>query len=129
MCQTEVYYVQPERHPHAPHPQPTLADLLDQIFLGDQFLPPRRRQDLASGLRTFAKAMGCRLEDLPADPGVLRQHRKFAPAMASLSAQRWRNILSLLRFALAHASRLQVPGRHWGHHTICTGTLSGYGLT
>lgn len=90
---------------------PTLADLLARIS-SDDSLPLRRRQDVASALRCLAKALGRQPEEIRADPAGLRVRLKYFPhAMAGLSARRWRNILSLLRFALDHAGLTHVPGR------------------
>lgn len=104
--------------PHARHegrPEranwPTFASLIEQIN-ADQALAPRRRQDLASALRTVAKALGKSPEDLPANPASLRQRLvRFTPAMAGVSRRRWQNALSLVRAAFKHAGLTQVPGR------------------
>jgi integrase len=102
----------PSRKPAALPTQPTLADVLTNI-LADEALAPRRRQDIASALRTLAKALGRPLEELSAHPGFLRVRLKgFAPAMAGLAERRWRNTLSLTRFALKHAGLAHMPGRY-----------------
>ena len=91
---------------------PTLAALCDRIA-ADERLLPRQRQDLVSGLRTIGKAIRQPLENISAHPGVLRERLKgFAPAMAGVSPRRWRNVLSLARFALKHAGLAHVPGRY-----------------
>ena len=92
--------------------QATLVNLRDHI-LGANDLPPRRRQDVASALRTLDKALGRGLGETPAHPALLRQRlRGFSPATARISTRRWRNILSLTRFALKHAGLAHVPGRY-----------------
>lgn len=91
---------------------PSLADVLQEIA-GDHDLPDRRRQDVCSALRTFAKALGQAPDLIPAHPGHLRQIlKKFTPVMAGLTPRRWHNTLSLVRFALAHAGLAHVPGRY-----------------
>ena len=90
----------------------TLADLLAKIG-ADETIARRRRQDLCSALRTLAKALGRRPEELPAHPGAIRERlRLFSPAMAGLAPRRWRNVLSLVRVALKHAGLADVPGRY-----------------
>ncbi len=92
--------------------QLTLADLLDKIT-ADETIPHKRRQDISSALRMVGKIIGRPLAECPAQPGWLRARLKaFSPAMADLSTARWRNILSLTRFALQQAGLLQMPGRH-----------------
>ena len=99
------------RTPSAMPALPTLADLLVEIG-SDDALPLRRRQDVASALRRLAKALGRQPEEIRADPAALRVRLKSFPhSMAGLSAQRWSNMLSLLRFALNHAGLAHVPGR------------------
>jgi integrase len=98
----------PDNLPH----RPSLAEVREMV-LADEGLSLRRRQDVSSALRTLAKALGHRLDELPAHPGYLRERlERFTPAMAGLSPRRWRNALSLTRFALKHAKLARVPGRY-----------------
>jgi integrase len=91
---------------------PTLADVLAAVR-GDPNCPARQRQDRCSGIRTLAKALGRRLEDLPADPGQLQGLiRKVNPVSVGLAPKRWRNALSLTRAALNQAGINASPGRH-----------------
>ena len=101
------------REPPAPvNHQMTLAALRDRM-IADATLTARQRQDISSALRGLAKALQTPLESIPAHPGYLRDRLKgFTPAMAGLTASRWRNILSLTRFALKHAGLSHVPGRY-----------------
>ena len=102
----------PSRRPYNHAPVPTLAAVLAHVA-ADQTLTGRRRQDLASGLRTFAKALGRPPEELPAHPGQLRDRLKgFNPAQAGLSDRRWTNAKSLTRQALKQAGIAAVPGRY-----------------
>ena len=82
----------PSRSPLPALPdRPTLAHVLEQI-LADAGLTARQRQDIASALRTCAKALGRPLDDIPAHPQFIRERLKnFAPAMAGLTEPRWRN--------------------------------------
>ena len=99
------------RTPSDPAGWPTLATLLHRI-LADGTVPDRRRQDLASSLRTIAKALGRSLEELSANPKDLRERlNHFHPAAAGISPRRWRNVVSLLRSALKHVGLTRVPGR------------------
>ncbi len=100
------------RRPVSGPPGGTLADLLAKIG-ADENIANRRRQDLCSALRTLAKALGRRPEEVPAHPGAIRERLKgFSPAMAALAPRRWRNVLSLVRAALEHAGLADVPGRY-----------------
>src|SRR3954465_11723079 len=90
----------------------TMAALLAQI-VADATLTPRQRQDVASALRSLAKALQAPLERIPAHPGYPRDRPKgFPPPMAGLPATRWRNVLSLVRFALRQAGLAHLPGRY-----------------
>lgn len=92
-------------------PLPTLATVLAKVTT-DQALTERRRQDLASGLRTFAKALNRPLEELPAHPRMLRDRMEgFKPAEIGLSERRWTNAASLTRQALKHAGIAIMPSR------------------
>lgn len=95
--------------------KPTLADMIERIQ-ADATVPPRRRAELASALRTMARAIGQPPEEIRSHPAYLRDHLKhFAPAMLGISASRWANVLSLTRAALEHAGtgsqarRCRVP--------------------
>ena len=102
----------PSRKPDDTSHQPSLADVREMI-VADEGLSLRRRQDVSSALRTVAKALGRRLEEMPAHPGYLRERlERFTPAMAGLSARRWRNALSLTRSALKLAGLAHLPGRY-----------------
>ena len=74
----------------------TLAELLKRV-LADGDVPLKKRQDTASAIRGFSDALRLPPESIPASPTHLRSLLKdFTPAMASLSAHRWRNIRSLV---------------------------------
>ncbi len=89
----------------------TLAMILAGV-IADESLTKRQRQDLASALRTVAKALGRPLDDLSAHPGQLRDRLKdFVPAMAGISPGRWANTMSLTRQALKRAGLVHVPAR------------------
>jgi len=93
-------------------PGGTLADLLATIG-ADKSIANRRRQEMCSAIRTIAKCLGRRPEELLAHPGAIRERlRLFTPAMAGLAPRRWRNVLSLVRAALKHAGLADVPGRY-----------------
>lgn len=101
----------PPPPPPAEPPPQTLAQLRDHI-LADDGLDPVRRQNLASALRSLGKALRQPLDTIPADPVELRRRLNgCTPAMAGLSAGRWRNVRSLLQAALADAGIILVQGR------------------
>jgi integrase len=88
----------------------SLADLL--ATLGASDLPERKRQELASAIRTIARALGRSLETIPADGRLLASRLKeVAPAAIGISSGRWNNIRSLLRTALALVQPIS-PGRN-----------------
>jgi len=91
---------------------PTLATVLAGVD-ADGTLSLRKRQDVSSALRTVGKVLKHPLAELPAHPSELRSRLKgFVPAQDGLSDRRWRNVLSLLRFALKHAGIARVPARY-----------------
>jgi hypothetical protein len=91
---------------------PTFADVITAIQ-ADPDLGTQRRHDTCSALRTVSKVLDRRPEEIPAHPGHLRDRlRTLIPAMVGLSQSRWRNVLSLTRFALKRAGLTLMPGRH-----------------
>lgn len=95
-----------------PCPPLNLSQLRD-LVLADAGLDQRRRGEAASALRCLAKALRQPMETIAANPEQLRKRlAAYTPAMAGLSPGRWRNIRSLLQFALEHAGIVTVPGRY-----------------
>lgn len=91
--------------------QPTLGTVLELIH-DDPTLSSRKRQDTASALRSFARAMGHSVETCPAHPGYINACLKtFTPMQAGFSIPHWRNVLYRTRAALKHAGLVQMPGR------------------
>ena len=91
-------------------PARSLADLLATLGVSD--LPERKRQELASAIRTVARALGRSPEIIPADGRLLASRLKeVAPAAIGISRGRWNNIRSLLRTALALVQPIS-PGRN-----------------
>ena len=85
---------------------------LRQRIQADETLPPDRRRDMGSAVASFAKALGRPPELIVAGPRSLRpQLAKLTPAMVGHRPGRWRNILSLVTAALAHAGIVAVQGR------------------
>jgi hypothetical protein len=75
-------------------------------------LPERKRQELASAIRTAARALGRSPEIIPADGRLLASRLKeVAPAAIGISHGRWNNVRALLRTALALVQPIS-PGRH-----------------
>jgi integrase len=93
-----------------PASAPSLADLLATLGAGD--LPERKRQELASAIRTVARAFGRSPENVPADGRLLASRLKdVAPAAIGISRGRWNNVRSLLRTALTLLQPIS-PGRN-----------------
>jgi hypothetical protein len=88
----------------------SLADLLATLEARD--LPERKRQELASAIRTTARALRRSPENIPADGRLLASRLKeVAPAAFGISPGRWTNVRSLLRTALAIIQPIS-PGRN-----------------
>jgi integrase len=82
----------------------SLEDVLRSVAAAE--MPPARRQDTASAVRTVARAIGRHPRDIEADPRMLGIRLKNVSAAAlNLSQGRWNNVRSLLRQAL----KLAVP--------------------
>src|SRR5262245_36356542 len=92
-----------------PPDDPTLGDVLTRIA-GDPTIPERRRSELTSAIRSFARWAGDTPEGVPASPDYLR--RKLAtlhPATLGVSRRRLGNVKSLLREALERCG--SIPRR------------------
>jgi hypothetical protein len=91
-------------------PDLTLADALAAVQVAD--LPERRRQEIASALRTIARIIGKPPERIPSHPRLLAERLKqIAPLAIGISPGRWNNIRSLTRAGLALMQPMS-PGRH-----------------
>ncbi|MCZ8104946.1 MAG: site-specific integrase [Burkholderiales bacterium] len=78
----------------------TLSDVIAAVQAAD--LSPQRRQNMASAVRTVARALGHEPDKIPADPQALgRRLSQVTAEQLGLSAGRWNNIRSLVRAALA----------------------------
>jgi integrase len=83
----------------------TLAGLVEAIA-ADETLSPRRRQEMASGVRSLCRAAGLRTESTPADPRLVAERLKgVTPAAARMSPGRLQNCRSLMDAAFAYADR------------------------
>ena len=88
--------------------QHTLADVLAAIATAE--IPERRKQDLASAVRSEARALGRSPEQVPADPRLLASRlAEIAPQGVGFSKARWNNVRSLLRAALELVTAM-APG-------------------
>jgi integrase len=86
--------------------------LIDRIR-ADESLPAGKREDVASGLRSFTKVVGLPVDTrVPPLPELRKLITRFTPAMTNMSPGRWRNIRGHLQFALAHAEVASVPRRY-----------------
>ena len=87
----------------------SLADVLAAIQSAN--LPDRRRQDMASALRTVARVLGRPLTSVPADPRRLSiKLKETAPGAIGISRGRWNNIRAHVRASLALVQPM-TPGR------------------
>jgi site-specific recombinase XerD len=89
---------------------PTLADLLATLEASE--LPERKRQELASAVRTAARALGKPPPEIPADGRLLGNRLKeVGHAAIGISQGRWNNVRCLLRTSLALIQPMS-PGRN-----------------
>jgi integrase len=87
----------------------TLADLIPLIEQAN--LSPIQKRDQISAVRTIARLLDAKLDEIEADPARLRQRMEtVAPQAAGLSRGRWNNIRSLVGKALALARPI-LPGQ------------------
>lgn len=87
----------------------SLGDLIHLISQAD--LSVRQKQDMCSSIRTAAKALGARVDEIVADPAMLRRRLDaVSPEALGLTRGRWANVRSLLGKALALV-RPMLPGR------------------
>jgi hypothetical protein len=90
----------------------SLADVLRAVSAAN--LTPRRKQDLASAVRTVARLLGAEPERLPISPRLLADRlNEVSPLANGISPGRWDNLRSLLRAALSLLGPI-APGRHLG---------------
>src|SRR5262249_49097878 len=89
--------------------RPSLADALAAVFAAD--FPDRRKQEMASALRTLSRALGKPLASIPADPRPLSVRLKHvSPSAMGISPGRWNNVRSHVRASLALV-QIMAPGR------------------
>ena len=78
----------------------TLEDVLAAVHLAP--MATRRRQDMASSVRTIARVIGRSLAEIPVDLRSLNRRLKHvSPKAMNMSSARWHNVRSLFRSALA----------------------------
>ena len=81
--------------------KPITFSSLIELIENDTELLARRRRDIVSAIRTFARVLDISIEHGPVG---IRPHRSklenFEPEMADMSRKRWSNIRSDYRFAL-----------------------------
>ena len=88
---------------------PSLADVLAAVQIAT--LPARRRQEVASAVRTIARVLEKPLERIPASPRLLAVRlSEIAPRAFGISTRRWNNVRALARAALALVQPVS-PGR------------------
>ena len=87
----------------------TLADLIPLIEKAN--LSHIQKRDQISAIRTLARLLDARVDEIDADPARLRKRLEtIAPEALGLSRGRWNNIRSLVGKALALARPI-LPGR------------------
>ena len=85
-----------------PKDVPTLADAIARI-VDDERLSVTRRRDMASALRSIARALGRPPEILPASTRWLQPRlERLHPEQLGISAKRWSNIASDAAAGLRH---------------------------
>lgn len=90
----------------------TYRTLIERI-IADENLPSSKRDDVASGLRSFIKSVKLTVDTtIPPLPDLRKLISGFTPAMTNMTPGRWRNIRSHLQFALAHVGLATVPRRY-----------------
>ena len=78
----------------------TLADVL--VAVESAVIDVRRRQDMASAVRSVAKVLGRGPAEVPTDMRILNAWLKRAsPKAIGMSSSRWNNVRSLVRGAIA----------------------------
>jgi integrase len=88
----------------------TLAHVLDRIETVE--LPPARRRELRSAVRSFADWCGVAPADLPATaPELRRRFAEFHPEQLGVSPGRVANVKSLTKKAIALAEETKQPKR------------------
>jgi hypothetical protein len=93
---------------------PTLASVLAMIA-ADEALPPRRRAEICSGVRSLCRALGLQLESTPADPRHIADRLAgVTPAAAHMAKRRFQNCKSHLDAALIYISALAHRRRNRG---------------
>lgn len=81
------------------NPEPNLADLLPLI--AESQLPATRKRDMASAVRTIARALGAAPEQVPLDLKLLRPRLDNISAESiGISKSRWNNVRALFGRAL-----------------------------
>ncbi|RAU20193.1 hypothetical protein CU669_19605 [Paramagnetospirillum kuznetsovii] len=90
---------------------PTVADLI-QHFSDKTDMPLQRQKDICSALRVICDCLHKAPTQVAAVPGPLvRMVKEINPGLTALKPRRWKNILSLLKVALAEAGPDVFAGR------------------
>ena len=90
----------------------TFRTLVERI-MADDSLPPAKRRAIASGLRSFVKAMHLPIDTaVPSAPALREMIAKVTPLMLGLKPGTWKNVRTHLQAALARAGRAAVPRRY-----------------
>jgi integrase len=98
----------PPSLPDPPRPR-SLADLI-ALLEADTGLPPGRRRDMISALRSTARLFHCQPGQVAVQPRSLRESfAQVCPAAEGISPYRLNNIRSLVLAALRHAGAMTLP--------------------
>lgn len=98
--------------PIYPAAMPASLAELSEIILADPTLSLRQQKEIASALKSLAKAIGCPMQAISAQPTELRKAFKDRNSVsARVSEGRWRNIRSLTQCALGRVGLCKVPAR------------------
>ena len=89
---------------------PSVADLIAH-FLVKNDIDTQRKKDVISALNTICKALHKNPANVCAVPGPLgREVKLINPGLMGIKPRRWKNIQSLLMYALAEAGSDMFPG-------------------
>ena len=90
--------------------RPTIGTIVAQIA-ADQNVRTWRRQSVACTVRTLSRRLDPGFGHLPVDPSLMRAKLDIHPSKLGISKCRWGNIRHDIRFLLAYAGAITIPGR------------------
>ena len=98
----------------------TLQSLIERVQ-SDTALPSNKARNIASSVRSFAKAVGCTLQTEASFPIFRRCIARVNPGAHGIAMGHWANVRSNLKFALQRYGASMV----WGLAVIVLFVLMG----